>query len=116
MVKLSELKDDVMVSFPESHYARSILELKKALEEKEYDALNECWYTVSKQEWKPDAFAMIENYLEDESCEIYDGWIDNAFDCIDEGVVGKIQKILDNVLGKKSVAEYWQLDERVELD
>lgn len=55
LVLLSELQDDVVLSFEDSHYTLSPSELREQIKVDESLRKKHTWYVAVNQEWKPDA-------------------------------------------------------------
>lgn len=117
-LKLSELKDDVEVSYENSYTVYTAGELKKELLERENEnLLSEEWYTINRKRWKPSAKYMVENYLEMESQETYEDFESVAMSDMENGPIDKIQEILDGVFNENnSTGTYWSYEKPIEID
>lgn len=116
-LKLSKLSDDIEVSAKESHIVYTVAELKREileLGEPHHETSN--WYTIERKRWSPDAYSMVESYIENEYCNMYDGWNERAMDCITDEVVDKIQAILNEAFKGDYATAYWEYDKPVEID
>lgn len=116
--KLSELSNDLEVSYEDAGCAYTVQELKQILLDPtiDDDLLTKDWYLIERMRWNPDARGMIDDYIENESSYKYDDWEEQAQDCITDEVITKIQEILDEAFKGDSATEYWNLTERFELD
>lgn len=116
-LKLSELADDVEVSIEESSTVYTVAELKREiieLGEPHHESSN--WYTVSRRKWQPCAETMIDSYLENESCDLYEDFYSVAMGEMEKGAIEKIQSILDEVFKDNSVCDYWTYEKPVAID
>lgn len=116
-LKLSELPDEVEVSREGSDTVYTVAELKREILElgephHEYSD----WCTIERKRWSPEAYSMIESYIENEYCNMYDGWNERALDCITDEVINKIQAILDEAFEGDYATAYWEYDKPVEID
>ncbi|MCA1066091.1 hypothetical protein QTG56_25625 (plasmid) [Rossellomorea sp. AcN35-11] len=116
-LKLSELEDDVEVAVEDSHTVYTVAELKKEIIEMgEESHLSNNWYTIKKRRWEPDAGTMVENYLENESCDLYEDFYSVSMDEMEKGAIERIQSILDETFKSKSICSYWTYEKPVEID
>lgn len=118
MKKLTELNNDLEVSYEDAGCAYTVQELKQILFDPtiDDDLREKDWYLIERKRWQPDAKGMIDDYIENESSYKYDDWEEQAQDCITDEVVAKIQAVLGEAFKGNSVTEYWELTERIELD
>lgn len=112
-IKLKDLDDNQLVSYPDAHYVITVLELKELFDGLTYE--DKEWYTVESRIWNPDANYMIESYIENEYQELYEDWDVRANDCITDEAVKKIQEILDEIFNDVSVKNYWSLEKKIEI-
>lgn len=116
-LKLSELAEDVKVAIEESSTVYTVADLKREIIELgEPHHLSENWYTVTDKQWSPSAESMVETYLENESCDMYESWWERANDCMTEEVIGKIQSILDEAFNGDYATTYYEYDKPVQID
>lgn len=116
-LKLSELADDVEVGREYHHTTYTVAELKhEILKHDEPHHEDKDWYTVKHQKWQPCAKTMIENYIENESQDMYDDWDERANDCLTDDVVQRIQAILDEAFATGHATDYWTFEQRVMID
>ncbi len=116
-VKLSELADDVEVSIEESSTVYTVGQLKREileLGEPHHEKSN--WCTITREKWTPNAERMLDSYIENEGCDMYEDWDERAWDCLPKEVVEKIQKILDEAFSTEYATAYWICDMAVEID
>ncbi|MDP4084693.1 MAG: hypothetical protein Q8934_08780 [Bacillota bacterium] len=116
-LKLSQLSDNVEVSIEESSTVYTVAKLKREiieLGEPHHESSN--WYTVVRRKWEPSAESMIDTYLENESCDLYEDFNSVAMDEMPKEAIEKIQSILDEVFKNNSVCDYWTYDKPVEID
>ncbi|MBG9732231.1 hypothetical protein ABD87_22670 [Lysinibacillus sphaericus] len=107
-VMLSDLADDVIVSYKDATYTMTVKELKEELKSPDYTVKK--WYVVKWQTWKPDTREMLEDYIKKEFRDMYEGWDSKAMDCITDDVMKKMQSVLDEAFKSPSVRNYWTLD------
>lgn len=116
-LKLSMLADDVEVSIEESSTVYTVAELKaEIIELGEEHHLSTNWYTVIRHKWEPSAEIMVDTYLENESCDLYEDFNSVAMDEMSKGAIEKIQSILDEAFKNNSVCDYWTYEKPVEID
>lgn len=116
-IKLSQLPDEVEVAVEESSTVYTAAELKhEILVLGEEHHLSPNWYTVVRHQWKPSAENMVDSYLENESCELYEDFYSVAMGEMEKGAIDKIQSILDQVFDKNYVRDYWTYEKPVEID
>jgi len=74
-------------------------------------------YTTVRQKWTPSAERMIESYIENEACDMYEDWDDRAWECIDKrGLVEEFQNWLDAAFSTGYATDYWTYDKSVIID
>lgn len=115
IIKLSELSDDIEVSYDDSHTVWSVKKLKRDLKNDTY-LHTKVWHTIERHEWNPCAKYMIESYIENEYQEMYDSWNEKAMDCITDDVTNKVQAILNDAFKEDTVKNYWSLEKQIEID
>lgn len=116
-IKLSMLADDVEVSIEESSTVYTVAELKaEIIELGEEHHLSTNWHTVVRHKWEPCAESMIDNYLENESCDLYEDFYSASMGEMSKGAIEKIQSVLDEVFKNNSVCDYWTYEKPVEID
>lgn len=116
-LKLSELADETKVSHENTQTIWTAAKLRREiieLGEPHHKVTN--WYTVKKQKWSPDANRMVENYIENESDEMYEDWDERAIECITDEIVAKIQSIMDEAFKDDYATTYWSYETSVEID
>lgn len=116
-LKLSMLADDVEISIEESSTVYTVAELKREiieLGEQHHESSN--WYTVVKHIWEPCAETMIDTYLDNESCNLYEDFYSASVRSLPQESIEKIQSILDEVFKDNSVCNYSTYEEPVEID
>ncbi len=117
-LKLSELADDVEVSIEESSTVYTVAELKREileLGEPHHESSN--WCTIVRQKWTPCAERMIDSYIENEGCDMYEDWDDRAWECINKrGLVEEFQSLLDEAFSTGYATDYWLCDKSVVID
>lgn len=121
-VRLSELKDDIIVSY-EGASERDIYTVKQLKDEilkyGEPHHETEGWGIVLEQkEWKPNAQLMIDGYIKNEQIGMYKGWSDRALRRLDKTAVAEIQKILDEAFkfNFESERTYYTFSKAVVID
>lgn len=117
MKKLSELKNDVEVSY-EYGDVYTVGELKAALLDPMSDDefSHRQWYIIERKRWHPSAQSMIDDYIESESHDMYEEWEESATDCITPDHVAAIQAVLDKAFEGDFATEYWTLAEEIKID
>ncbi|MED3932928.1 hypothetical protein [Priestia megaterium] len=116
-IKLSQLSNGVEVSIEESSTVYTVAELKhEILELGEEHHLSPNWYTVVRHKWAPSAESMIDSYLENESCELYEDFYSAAMDEMSKGAIEKIQSTLNEVFENNNICDYWTYEKPVEID
>jgi len=116
-LKLSELNDDVEISKEESNSVYTVAELKREIQKfGNEDHFIGQWFTVKRGRWKPDAKSMIDSYLDNESCNLYEDFYSVAMSEMPKGVIKNIQTLLDEVFENNSVCDYWTYENHVEID
>lgn len=117
-VKLSELADDVEVSIEESSTVYTVAQLKREileLGEPHYENSN--WCTIVRQKWAPSAERMIESYIENEACDMYEDWDERAWERINKrGLVEEFQNWLDSAFSNGYATDYWTYDKSIIID
>ncbi|MHB1702200.1 MAG: hypothetical protein ACYCSN_19105 [Acidobacteriaceae bacterium] len=110
-VKLSELPDDTpLVVTDVGLYAAG--DLRRMITEGSESTECEVYVAVPTK-WTPNAQTMLDDYLEDASAEMYDGFDERLRDCLTSEVVIGIQAILDAAIG---VIPYYDCGDEVEID
>lgn len=107
-VKLSQLDDSVMV-FQEDEYVITANELREAIVRGDEER-RKGWIIGIPTEWTPDARYMFENYIENESEEMFEDADETMWDQIDP-LINQIQTVLDNVK-----VSYYKAGDDVEID
>ena len=116
-LKLSQLSDDVEISIVESSTVYTVEKLKhEIIKVGEPHHMSSNWYTVIRHKWQPSAEGMIDSYLDNESCELYEDFYSAAMEEISKEAIEKIQSILDEVFKNNSVSDYWTYEKPVEID
>lgn len=117
-LKLSELADDVEVSIEESSTVYTVAQLKREileLGESHHESSN--WCTIVRQKWAPSAERMIESYIENEACDMYEDWDERAWESINKrGLVEEFQSKLDAAFSTGYATDYWLCDKPVVID
>lgn len=75
------------------------------------------WYVATKGSWKPNAKRMVEDYLENESHDMYEDFEENVNEVL-KHIVPKIQKLLDKELENNKVCDVYYFDytKPIEID
>lgn len=116
-LKLSELNDEIEISIEETSTVYTVAELKREILELGNPAhLSTNWYTIARHKWKPCAESMVDSYLENESCELYEDFYSVAMSDMEKGAIEKIQLILDETFNNNSTCDYWTYEKSVEID
>jgi hypothetical protein len=115
MPKLSELEDSsYLVS---ESFGKCIVEdIKDEINIDGRDASNEKWFLPIEQKWGPDARYMLDDYIENQYDNLYEGWDEKARDCLTVENVKELQDLLNRIFVGKHVTEYWEFGEQVEID
>ncbi|NEZ43799.1 hypothetical protein [Paenibacillus alvei] len=117
VLKLSELADDVELGREEHSTVYTVAELKREIIELgEPHHKYKHWYTIENQRWEPSAERMIEDYIDNQYPDMYEGWEERASDCITEDVLQRLQAILDEAFSSDHATVYWTFEEPVEID
>lgn len=114
-LKLSQLADDVELSNNGRLSIWTVEELKDEITRFGDEATGQ-WFTVKRKKWHPCAQSMIEYYLEGQSDEIYEDWIERAMDNVSDVLVQNIQTLLDEAFEGDDATVYWEWDKPVEID
>lgn len=111
---LSHLEEEQMIYNESTEYFCTVGEFIERGTEK---FAKEGWYIANKETWKPSAKSMVEQYLENESCEMYEDFEENMYHSL-KNVVPEIQKILDKALANDTACDVYRCDfERpIEID
>jgi hypothetical protein len=109
-VLLSEISDDTMLSYEDSHETVTALELRQMIAAGEIKPLDHTWIVAEPKVWKPDAEYMIIQYIENEYQDMYEDWDERANDCIKPEHIAKIQAVLDEAFSDGHATQYWMLD------
>lgn len=116
-LKLSKLDDEVEIAREDSWHILTVGQLKHEMQNLgEPHHKHNDWYTLKGAQWRPDAEAMIERHIELEADDMYEGWYDRAWDCINPEHIEKIQVILDQAFEDGHATNYWNYDQPVEID
>lgn len=121
-IRLSKLADDVLVSYEGASEKDiyTVKELKDAIiKYNQPHHETEGWGIVlEKKKWQPNAQLMLDAYIKNEQLEMYKGWSDRAWSCLDETVVAEIQKILDEAFqfNFNTEIEYYTFSQAVIID
>lgn len=94
-INLSSLEGNTLVLHADYPTPFSVQELRYLL--KEGETTTEEWYIAEEHRWAPDARHMLDNYIENEADDMYEGWEDNAFACINKEQICKIDAILEKM-------------------
>lgn len=118
MKKLSELSNELEVSYEDAHCAYTVEELKRDLLDPTADdyLLTKDWHLIERKRWRPNARGMIDDYIENEYSNMYEDWDEQAQDCISDDVIAQIQAVLDEAFKGDSATQYWNHTERIEID
>ena len=114
MIKLSELKDDVIV-VDENNRIYTVEEVKNDL--KYFRDKSKGLYTTTEYHASIDARSMLEDALEYEYDNMYEDWYERVKDDITDEDVQKMQAVFDEILsrsGDQNIA-YYQ-NEEIEVD
>lgn len=111
-INLSSLEGNTLVFHAD--YLTPILaqELRDLL--KEGEATTEEWYIAEEHSWVPDARRMLDNYIENEADDMYEGWVENAFACMNKEQVCKIDVILEKMFDD-STRKYYVATQEVDV-
>jgi hypothetical protein len=107
-VKLSELADETIV-FQEDEHVVTARELRQSILNGDEDR-EAGWLVGIPTAWTPDAKSMFEDYIENESVEMYEDADEEMWDQINP-LVERIQSILDSVK-----VPYYESGESIEID
>ncbi|MEW9106795.1 hypothetical protein [Paenibacillus sp.] len=117
VLKLSELADDVEIGRVDCNEIYTVAELKREIRELGADHHKKPdWHTTKSQRWQPSAQRMIEDYIDNQYPDMYEGWEDRANDCITEDVLQRLQAILDDAFSSDHATVYWTFEQPVEID
>ena len=111
-VKLSELDNNQEVSYEWGNAIFTVDEMKEELK-KDSRLKDKQWYTVKHKKWEPNAKEMIEDYIENESQNMYEDWDEGASDCVTRELVQKIQSLLEESF--EGCSDYWLLENEIIL-
>ncbi|MCY8922160.1 hypothetical protein QFZ25_001845 [Bacillus atrophaeus] len=114
-LKLSQLQDDVEISIEETNDVYTVAEVKEEIRNGEV-CQNDNWFVIERRVWRPNAASMIESYIENEHCYMYEDWDERANDCITSDVVEKIQSVLDEAFKGDYATAYWTYKQPIEID
>jgi len=107
-IELSKLKDSDYVC-NEYGMLISVGELRESMESDE--ATTTGWFLAEKRTWVPDARYMLENYIDNEKDDMYEGWEDNALACVNKEAnkewIYKLDKLLAELFDD-SVRTYFE--------
>ncbi|HII4449592.1 TPA: GTP-binding protein [Clostridium perfringens] len=110
--KLSELRNDEMLLVGDSVISKENLLEEFTFYGKEYKC--DIW-TTTKYKANIDAYDTLENALECEYQNMYEGWFEDVLSCIEEKDIQDFQLILDRILSRGSNYCY-TVAEKVEVD
>ncbi|GEM04135.1 hypothetical protein HMI01_11230 [Halolactibacillus miurensis] len=116
-LKLSELDDDVEIGIDGAQSVQTVAELKQEINL--YGAPihdSDEWFVLIRRRWNPNAQTMLEYYIDNEEGDMYEDWYEQAWDCISDGVIEKIQTILDEAFSGDYATAYWTYENPVEID
>ncbi len=109
-VILSEIPEDTMLSYEDSHETLTAAELRQKIADGEVKPLDHTWIVADPKVWKPDAKYMIGQYIENEYQDMYEDWDERANDCIEPEHLAKLQVVLDEIFKDDYATKYWMLD------
>lgn len=114
-IKLSELPDEVEVSYWHSNMTYTVSELKRKIELGEPHHETKNWAVIGRAKWKPCAESMIEYYIDSEADNLYEDADERIKDGIgNEQTIAAIQAILDAAM--PGGLDYWEYGKDVEID
>lgn len=114
-LKLSQLADDTEISNDSDLRIIEAGELKHEILNYGDDSTGQ-WFTTKRKKWHPCAQSMIEDYIDGQSDEMYEDWIERAMDCVSDVLVKNIQALLDEAFEGDGATVYWEFDKPVEID
>lgn len=111
---LSHLPEDEMIL---NEHTEHVLNVGEIIEEGTEDLRKDGWYVANKETWKPSAQQMLEQYLDNESDDMYEDFSENVYHSLKD-VLPKIQDILNQTLENDSVCDVYRCDytRPVEID
>ncbi|MGG0667881.1 hypothetical protein ABE073_05045 [Lederbergia citrisecunda] len=114
-LKLSQLADDVEISNDGTLRIWTVEELKSEITQFRDEQTGQ-WFTVKRKKWQPCAQSMIEDYIDNQSDQMYEDWNERAMDCISDVLVENIQTLLDEAFNGDDATVYWEWDKPIEID
>lgn len=116
-IRLSQLPNETEISIEESNEVITAAELRQEfLTDGDLRRVNANWYTIKRMNWKPDARAMITNYIDQECDEMYEDWDEHALGCIKKEHLQKLQAVLEDAFTSENVTDYWVYEKEVIVD
>lgn len=110
MIKLSELKDEIVL-MDENSRCYTVKEAKNDL------SINGNFYVTTEYQASVDARDVLETAIENEYGNMYEDWNELVLDDITDEDVERIQAVLDDIFNrnKEQNTAYYQ-DEKVDMD